>query len=282
MGRLLRLKDYDRAIQSDNLDQIVSSNYNLLIDVEQAAQLTMTGHLSQRYKVAEIFNGISTYNSAVIYYGKNLVEYTEAAFSASSSYVSGDRVVQNSKIYSANTTITPAAFNVAQWTLICDDKLLFYITLPYPEYLNDTIYDVDTFVWFENKVYKNKIKCTGIIPSNLAYWTFDSNHSVTNTLPTDTTKWTQGDNRNQEIVQYLLDITLYNLHCRINPRNVPDLRKERFDGNEPQQRGGAIGWLKNVSAGKIFASLPEINPEQGLSINWGNANGNNIATVNTY
>ena len=75
---------------------------------------------------------------------------------------------------------------------------------------------------------------------------------------------------------------MYNLHCRINPRNVPDLRKERFDGNEPQQRGGAIGWLKNISSGKIYLDSPEILPEQGNSINWGNANGNNIAPVNTY
>ena len=44
MARLLRLQDYDRAIQSDNLDQVVGSNYNLLLDVEQAAQLTMIGH----------------------------------------------------------------------------------------------------------------------------------------------------------------------------------------------------------------------------------------------
>ena len=75
---------------------------------------------------------------------------------------------------------------------------------------------------------------------------------------------------------------MYNLHCRINPRNVPDLRKERFDGNEPQQRGGAIGWLKNVSGGKIYLDSPEVLPEQGNSINWGNSNGSSIAPVNYY
>ena len=48
MARLLRLQDYDRAIQSDNLDQVIGSNYTLLLDVEQAAQLTMIGHLKQR------------------------------------------------------------------------------------------------------------------------------------------------------------------------------------------------------------------------------------------
>ncbi len=75
---------------------------------------------------------------------------------------------------------------------------------------------------------------------------------------------------------------MYNLHCRINPRNVPDLRKERFDGNEPQQRGGAIGWLKNVAGGKIYLDSPEVLPEQGNSINWGNSNGSSIAPVNYY
>jgi len=72
----------------------------------------------------------------------------------------------------------------------------------------------------------------------------------------DDTEWnvvasnyfTLGDNRNQQIKTYMIDITLYHLHSRINPRNVPDFRIARRDD--------AIGWLKMISKGQITADLP--------------------------
>lgn len=282
MARLLRLQDYDRAIQSDNLDQVVGSNYNLLLDVEQAAQLTMIGHLKQRYQVNRIFANLSTFSLSATYKGTNLVEYTESAFSASTVYTINQRVVYNSNIYKSIAGSVAHAFNAAEWTLLCADKLLYYVTLPNPEFDITATYATNDVIWYNNYTYTCRQPITGILPTNTSYWTVGSEYSVTNTYPTDATKWTLGDNRNQEVVQYLLDITLYNLHCRINPRNVPDLRKERFDGNEPQQRGGAIGWLKNVAGGKIYLDSPEVLPEQGNSINWGNSNGSSIAPVNYY
>lgn len=282
MARLLRLQDYDRAIQSDNLDQVVGSNYNLLLDVEQAAQLTMIGHLKQRYQVNRIFSNLSTFSLSATYKGTNLVEYTESAFSASTIYTIDQRVVYNSNIYKSIAGSVAHAFNAAEWTLLCADKLLYYVTLPNPEFDITATYATNDVVWYNNYTYTCRQPIIGILPTNTSYWTVGSEYSVTNTYPTDLTKWTLGDNRNQEVVQNLLDITLYNLHCRINPRNVPDLRKERFDGNEPQQRGGAIGWLKNVAGGKIYLDSPEVLPEQGNSINWGNSNGSSIAPVNYY
>ena len=282
MARLLRLQDYDRAIQSDNLDQVVGSNYNLLLDVEQAAQLTMIGHLKQRYQVNRIFANLSTFSLSATYKGTNLVEYTESAFSATTVYTIDQRVVYNSNIYKSIAGSVAHAFNAAEWTLLCADKLLYYVTLPNPEFDITATYATNDVIWYNNYTYTCRQPITGILPTNTSYWIVGSEYSVTNTYPTDATKWTLGDNRNQEVVQYLLDITLYNLHCRINPRNVPDLRKERFDGNEPQQRGGAIGWLKNVAGGKIYLDSPEVLPEQGNSINWGNSNGSSIAPVNYY
>lgn len=282
MARLLRLQDYERAIQSDNLDQVIGSNYSLLLDVEQAAQLTMIGHLKQRYQTSRIFQNLSTFSLSNTYKGTNLVEYTESTFSASTAYTTGQRVVYNGNIYSSIAGSVAHAFNIAEWTLLCEDKLLYYVTLPNPEFDIDTTYSTGDVVWYNDYTYTCRQPVTGILPNNTSYWTIGTLYSITNIYPTDLTKWTLGDNRNQEIVQNLLDITLYNMHCRINPRNVPELRKERYDGNEPQQRGGAIGWLKNISKGSVYLDCPVVLPEQGNSINWGNSNGNNIAPVNYY
>jgi hypothetical protein len=282
MARLLRVLDYERAIQSDNLSQIIESNYNLLIDVEQAAQLTMTGHLKQRYQVDKVFSNTYLFNVASTYKGNNLVEYTEPAFSATTVYVTNERISFSGNIYESIAGSVAHAFNPLEWNKICVDKLLYYVTLPNPSYNNSISYAIGDVVFYNDYTYTCLQPVSGILPTNTNYWLVGASYSVTGILPTDITSWTLGDNRNQEIVQYLIDITLYNLHCRINPRNVPELRKERYDGNIASQIGGAIGWLKNVSAGKVYVDIPEILPTQGNSITWGNANGSSVASINMY
>lgn len=80
---------------------------------------------------------------------------------------------------------------------------------------------------------------------------------------TDTDYFTQKDSRNPKLVEVLVDIVLYNIHSRINPKSVPTQRKIRYDGDDPEQRGGAIGWLKNVQKGSITPDLPVITDEDG-------------------
>lgn len=55
----------------------------------------------------------------------------------------------------------------------------------------------------------------------------------------ETASWTAGDTRNALIVRFMLDLIVYELHCRINPKNVPESRLIRRDD--------AIRWLKAVA-----------------------------------
>lgn len=282
MSRLLTDTDYLRAVQADNLAQIIEDNNQIKLDVEQAAQAEMISYLSQRYIISEIFTNTSTYSNSATYFGKNLVVYTETAFSATTIYLTGDRVVQAGFIYESIAGSAAHAFNSAEWTLICADKLFFHVTLPEAEYDNEAIYVVGNVVWYKDKTYTNTRGCTGILPTDANFWTAGSTYSISGEKPDDANFWTQGDNRNQLIVMYLLDITLNHLHTRINPRNIPDLRKERYDGNNALQTGGAIGWLKKIAKGDINADLPNILPQQGLSIRWGNGDGTTTRTSNFY
>jgi len=75
---------------------------------------------------------------------------------------------------------------------------------------------------------------------------------------TNTTYFTEGDNRNPKIVDTVITSLLYHMHARISPRNIPDLRRLLYDGDDPQQRGGAIGYLKQVQKGIITPDLPII------------------------
>ena len=45
-----------------------------------------------------------------------------------------------------------------------------------------------------------------------------------------------------------IDVTLYHAHSRINPRNIPDFRVERYRD--------AIEWLKKVNKGFVTPDFP--------------------------
>lgn len=231
--RLLRLTDYIKQIQGDNLNQIVEGNYSTLLDVEQAAQAEMISYLTQRYDVSKVFTDTQVFDISTPYSINNLVEYTAPSFNQLSTYSTSDKVVYSGSIYtsiSGSTGVLPST-GVTSWTYVTTDKNLYYA-------ISAT---------------------TGNYPDNTAYWV-------------------KGDNRNQQIVMYMIDIALYHLHSRINPRNIPEVRMIRYDGANAFQSGGAIGWLKKVASGDVTAALPSITPQQGVSIRWGS----NTKNTNNY
>lgn len=271
MARLLRDLDYLRVIQEDDLSQIINSNSQVKLDVEQSAQSEMISYLAQRYKVADVFSNTTVFDITATYKAKNLVEYTADAYVLSSTYASGDLSVYQSNIYECNTNGTTGAWNASKWDYVCADKALFYVNLPELEWDAETSYIIGDEVWYGDKVYTCAIANKNVLPTESAYWGTGVAYSITGEVPTNTTYWTAGDNRNQQIVLFLLDITLYHLYSRINPRNVPDLRKERYNGNGPNDVGGAIGWLKSVAKGNVMADLPVYTPQQGMSMRSGSA-----------
>lgn len=79
--------------------------------------------------------------------------------------------------------------------------------------------------------------------------------------------------RDELILEYCLAIFLYRLHCRINPRKVPESIKEHYKE--------AVKWLDNVMNGKENPVLPVLpNDELGVGdVRWG---GTQTAKDNFY
>jgi hypothetical protein len=183
------------------------------------------------------------------------------------------RVLYEGKIYEcilASQGFTPT--NTTYWAYVCNDLAMFYVTLPNSEWDKDTAYIAGDIVWYEGNTYTAIMPNKNLLPdSNTSIWTDNGAYTTTGTFPTNTTYWSVGDNRNAQIVKYLLDISLYHF-LAASPRNMADLRKERYDGNSPEQRGGAVAWLKRVSRGEVFADLPVIIPITGQAIQYGNSN----------
>ena len=81
---------------------------------------------------------------------------------------------------------------------------------------------------------------------------------------TDTFYFRAGDPRNALIIQYLVEIVLFNIHKRISPQNVPAIREIAYDN--------AIRWLIGVQRGNITPKLPSLNNSSGNiggGIEWG-------------
>jgi hypothetical protein len=79
-----------------------------------------------------------------------------------------------------------------------------------------------------------------------------------NNEPDNENFWTKGDNRNPLIKMYFVDMVLYHLHSRVNPRNIPQLRMDRYDAA-----------IKALNSGLVF-NLPEWPTDENTTpIHWG-------------
>lgn len=244
----LRSKDYLKQIQTDNLNQIISNDSTILASAELEAQAEIISYLTQKYDVAREFRDTVAYDNSATYKADYLVEY-------------------NSELY--------------------------YLSLPYSEFNNDNYYKVGDQVFWKDKTYTcliatpildhetalqyqslNRLPQRNIFPDDptdgKTYWGAGVSYSVSGIVPTDTTKWTKGDNRNAQIVMIMIDIALYHVHCRIAPRNIPQIRIDRYDM--------ALKWLRMAARGEITADIPVIQPKQGYRVRYGG----NIKNINSY
>ena len=87
---------------------------------------------------------------------------------------------------------------------------------------------------------------------------YDAARCLDRTLLTPNPPTHDGYNGVSTVLEKLVDITLYQLHSRVMPDNIPTLRQTRYDN--------AINWLEKVAAGYIAPQLPikEIDPTTPL------------------
>jgi hypothetical protein len=104
----------------------------------------------------------------------------------------------------------------------------------YPDYVSGITYSTGITVWYS----------TG---STLALYTPNVS---TDTIPTVTSTWSQSDPRPHLIVDFLTTVSLYRLHQRLSPDNVPTHRKDAY--------AMAISQLKMIQSEKVSIDLPEV------------------------
>lgn len=156
------------------------------------------------------------------------------AYSSSTHYRTRDRVIAGEAITHVND------FN--RW----DNKTAYII--------GNIVTDTNGYVYTALQASTNEPL------TNAAVW-----QPMINVATSNATYWTAGDNRYPMFVELAMDMTLYNLHARINPRNIPELRIER--------NREALDQLDRWASGTDTAEVLNISAADstGYSIRYGNS-----------
>lgn len=237
--------------KSKNLIQYTETAYNDLTAYVVGDRVSFMDYI---YECIQNGQGISPENEA--YWVKIVQNFTlyhgalpSNEWDKDTTYDSGDVVWYLDKEYTSvqrNKNILPSD-NSGIW----GSGVTYTISanlIPDIEYKDEITYSTNNLVTYKGSKYKALNTTQGNLPTDALNWSLE---------PTSY-EWTLGDNRNALLVRFLLDITAYHFMRSVPARAIPDHIKEAYNGNSPDDRGGALGWLKNVAKGNISADLPEI------------------------
>jgi Protein of unknown function (DUF1320) len=279
--------DFKKSIQTGVLNSVIGSDTSIINSWLLTAEEKATSYLSQKYITSQEFTDTPQWVSTKTYNAYDRVFLDAPLYDATKNYAIGNyctyQPVANGIIYVYIATIASnaIAFNVSNWQLIAPQFTIYYAQYPFPYFNINNLYNKGDKVFWLGKTYtalQNSIvyddfyKLQHGIPlppvnyiptdTTLPQWSAGVSYSVpVNTLITNTTYWTLGDNRSQQIVKILIDIVLYFSHGRISPMNIPEHIKNNY--NE------AINWLKDAADGMITPNLPHIQPNAGARIRYG-------------
>lgn len=169
-------------------------------------------------------------------------------------------------------------FDVFEYEILTQYEIDNVVHLYAEPWKNGTKYVVGQLVSFgvENcDVYRCILDITNAHeqPTDPSHWRLiglnDQLYSATATAndkdPNDTSFFVQRDARDPHLVRMFVDLMLYELHSRINPRNIPTFRIERHDD--------VIQYLRDVSNPRknITPAFPKNDPgtNKGFDISFG-------------
>ena len=255
----LYYNDYRKSIEDKNLSDIIDGNIGLRKETERVAQEELISYLIQKYDTDSEFKDSNIYDPTVKYNANNVVMLDAKPYVAATTYAVGTLVLDtDNKIYkskiAANTGHTPST-SPTDWLLLGWQNQLFYTIYPQPLFQIRKYYRSGDKVFWDNSVYTCMIAVAMVFPNDLVngstYWGTGSPYTV----PVDelgssnqSTYYLKGDSRSAKMVMSMCEITLYHLHKRIAPNNIPDIRVKAYDD--------VIAWLKDCASGNVTPNVP--------------------------
>lgn len=114
-------------------------------------------------------------------------------------------------------------------SFVVDDFVLLYAD----DFVAGNYNEHDLVTWTDGLVYRCIADTAGEDPTDAGFWTAEAEnytfYTALDTVPANTsitnlTYWSEGDTRYPVLVAKMIDMVLYDLHSRISPRQIPDLR----------------------------------------------------------
>lgn len=225
MSKYLVKYDFEALIAEDNLNQLTDFNDRIVNDSIDSAVEEVAGYIRHRYDFDQVFKVVQDYADATDFVTDDRVFWSPTAWDASTIYNTDD-------IVSIDIGTSP----------VKDEK----------------IYQANSTTAAGESPITTPAKWDLLADSNTFYTCIADS---TGNLPTSTSYFTAGDNRNTKIRDVTVDITLYNMHSRISPRSIPDVRRVRYDGHgNKNESGNALQYLEKVQKGQVTPDLPVITP----------------------
>lgn len=231
MDKFLVKYDFETLIQETNLDEITNTTDRTINDAIDNAVSEAAGYIRHRYDEDKAFKVVQAYTVTSVFAVDDRVFWSPTAYAAASTYV-------------------------------LDDQISF---------------DIGTSPVVDEKIYiANQAVAAGETPlTEPTKWDLKADNNTFYTcilvndvgdLPTNTTKFTAGDNREPKLKTVVIDIVLYNIHSRITPRDIPEIRQIRYDGAGNKDKSEhAIGWLEKVQKGTITPDLDVLLDDDGIT-----------------
>jgi hypothetical protein len=82
---------------------------------------------------------------------------------------------------------------------------------------------------------------------------------------TNTEYFEERDSRDQKLLEVIMSISLFYIHKRLSPNNIPTFRVMSYDGNGSETLMSAIKWLGLIQLGKLFPYGWELLSEIGTN-----------------
>jgi hypothetical protein len=269
--------DYKRIIQSDNLQQIISADDSIRTDSEMAAQEEIISYLIQKYNTDEEFKSTEVFTLTNSYIAGQTLQLNSGVYNNATQYATNEIISYSGNVYyTTGSTIGNSPISTGStWSLLGSQYALYNAIYPEQLYTYGTTYSVGEKVYWKNKIYTCQNQNSTIAPDDAAYgsqyWGSGVSYSIpSGSIITNTLFYALGDARSQQMVQTITDITLYHIHSRIAPRNIPDIRVKRYDD--------AKKWLKMCYMGDVTPNLMVKTPRSGGRIRIGS----NQKNINTY
>jgi hypothetical protein len=226
MSKFLVKYDFEKLIDEANLNELTDTEDRLLNDAIDAGVEEVAGYVRHRYDYDQVFKVVQPYAAGTTFAVNDRVFWSPTAWSATATYA-------NTDVVSFDRGTSPVKdeqiYQANQSTVAGESPL----TAPSK--------------W-------------DLLAANNTFYTCSA--ASTGNLPTNTSYFTAGDNRNAKIVQVTVDVTLYNIHSKISPRNIPDVRRVRYDGfGNKRDSENAIRYLEKVQKGDITPNLPIISTD---------------------